>query len=1499
MVYIPRTMKTFLYLISVLCVSLSHGFAQSIVFSEIHYNPADGSDPAGLLVSGDEYEFLELHNAGPVDIDLLGAAMVEGISYTFTESTVVPAGGYLLLVTNRERFAERYPSVTGLAPGTYGGRLSNSGETLTLVDGLGEVLYSVTYKDSGGWPRRADGLGSSLVLLDLAGDPDDPANWSDSAVFHGQPGEPAQAAWTDVVLNEILAHSDLPEEDAIELKNLAPEPIDLSGWYLSDNPRYPTKYRITSGSPLPGGGYRVFYEYQFNANPPVDPDNIPFAISSFGEPVLLLAPHPLGLRLVDAVKVPATPNGISFGRYPDGEGSFTLLEVLTFGMTSYSTLAQFRLGQGAANSVPMVGTVVINEIMYHPATEPEEDFEYIELFNRGAEAVDLSGWVMRGVGLFTFPLGTTLDAGAYLVLASNPTALIAKYDLDPALVVGPFIGSLRNSGELLRLTNDNGAIIDYVEYNDVEPWPVAADGLGPSLERLTSGGRGDTSSNWQSSMATTDWVQLTWTQTVSGNSHDLRIWADYNGLIWLDDVSVRKVGDPTELVLNGEFEDGEAGWTALGNHARSRAEAGQGRAGTRGYGIGASFTRIIAPPTAYIYQGDPVDSHIRSEAIATEDGQEYVISLWLRRGSLGGTINVRFADVTRTMDFGHEGAPGAANTRTLPEPGPRIKNVTHAKDIVATEEENLVVADISGNPDLVELRYRVVGTNTYTFTAMDYQSVPMVAIGDDLYSGTLPGMTGNGAVLYHVRARNSALDYEVLSPRLDDPSRDWGYRVESNPIQTTLPDWQIYADGGPIVYPHALYACAVSPDGQVFPHAIVRHRGRTSSSDVNARRTGLALRTNKGSDYDAFFAPGQGGINFRHREDAYIAQHNRTVNEYLAYHLQRALGLVTPHTRHICLWIDGEPTITVELESPQTGFLDHHGLAPADYISRAGYTGRNRVDGNEALDNFNAMVWQLENVTGPDTAALVHSNLWLETLLLTTALNNIMSNGDQHARWNMFQHRRADNGLWTLYAWDTDIAFQGSTPMANGDTLLHMHPYYQTPDHGNMWNDEAAYPVTPTLFYPETGPGSLYTLSYRHRHQMNLWRLSQTLFTPEYLYPLLDQLVADVGPAFTEISVLPGHDGPGLFLTQVNNVKGFIADRHDWLYAGDWSDKDPDIWNAGRTYDPTAVVVSEIMIDPPAGPRYIELFNPTPESMDASWWRLDVGANSHRLPHGTLIAPFSYLVIAAAQIPLSLYYSELSDPAEMVQRNVGLPLWDHAFDALSRSEHRTRVVEIPALTLPLLGTTLSLHDWEGRVVCQVPYLSGPGWPDTSGASLELVTGQDPALASSWRRSFNIGTPGGANTADDDVDGDGLPDSWEQLLVDHFDHLHDIFDVLPENDEFGDGLTNWKKYVLNLDPTVAGAALLHIDRRDSAVEIRYPTAAPGDGFINRFYTLEWTPNLTDPAAWSIVESHRDQIGTGLPNIYIRDTPENGAIFRLRVNAQPARMAEWEALTEPVP
>src|SRR5882724_10451638 len=57
--------------------------------------------------------------------------------------------------------------------------------------------------------------------------------------------------------------------------------------------------------------------------------------------------------------------------------------------------------------------IVINEMMYNSATAETAD-EYVELFNKGTTAVDLTGWRLTNGIDFTFG-SRSLGAGQYVV----------------------------------------------------------------------------------------------------------------------------------------------------------------------------------------------------------------------------------------------------------------------------------------------------------------------------------------------------------------------------------------------------------------------------------------------------------------------------------------------------------------------------------------------------------------------------------------------------------------------------------------------------------------------------------------------------------------------------------------------------------------------------------------------------------------------------------------------------------------------------------------------------------------------------------------------------------------------------------------------------------------------------------------------------------------------------------------------------------------------------
>ena len=93
-------------------------------------------------------------------------------------------------------------------------------------------------------------------------------------------------------------------------------------------------------------------------------------------------------------------------------------------------------------------TVVISELMYH--SPHGRDYDYVELQNSDVSSVDISNWYFAGL-TFTFPPGSTIPGGGYVVVCANETAFSIAYPTVPAAAIfGDFLGSLETGGERRR-----------------------------------------------------------------------------------------------------------------------------------------------------------------------------------------------------------------------------------------------------------------------------------------------------------------------------------------------------------------------------------------------------------------------------------------------------------------------------------------------------------------------------------------------------------------------------------------------------------------------------------------------------------------------------------------------------------------------------------------------------------------------------------------------------------------------------------------------------------------------------------------------------------------------------------------------------------------------------------------------------------------------------------------------------------------------------------------
>ncbi|MCH9022572.1 MAG: lamin tail domain-containing protein, partial [Planctomycetes bacterium] len=308
--------------------------------------------------------------------------------------------------------------------------------------------------------------------------------WRASAYVKGSPGADDSSIIPDpgaIVINEVLAHSDTIPYDFIELYNTTGDPIDLDGWFLSDEDTNQTKYEIKTGDTvIPAGGYKVFYEDLHFGVPGDAGVNTAFALSENGEKVVLrsgLGGVLTGYRNAEAFG-PSGPD-IALGRYQKSTAS-------------HNFVAMSSNTPGGANAYPGVGPIVISEIMYHPFVRINA--EYIELINISSSTVTLydagnsAGWQMTdGIG-YTFPATpVTLDPSEVLLLVKDLAAFNSEFPSVP-VSVQKFewsLGSLSNGGERVQLAmpgevDGDGILqfvrVDRVTYDDQYFWPTEADG---------------------------------------------------------------------------------------------------------------------------------------------------------------------------------------------------------------------------------------------------------------------------------------------------------------------------------------------------------------------------------------------------------------------------------------------------------------------------------------------------------------------------------------------------------------------------------------------------------------------------------------------------------------------------------------------------------------------------------------------------------------------------------------------------------------------------------------------------------------------------------------------------------------------------------------------------------------------------------------------------------------------------------------------------------------
>jgi hypothetical protein len=712
--------------LSVMVLAGSAAFLQAdatLVFNEVMYHPAT-NEPA--------MEWVELYNQLAVDLDVSGWRISGEIDYTFPPNTRVPGRGFVVVSIDPAALG----AATGITNvvGPFAKRLSNSGGTLRLRNNNDRLVDQMTYGTEGDWPVAPDGAGPSLAKLDEDFGSSFPGNWGASRRIGGTPGTrndvpttnlpPAPATALPLAFNEISSATNA--QFWIELINYGPESVPLENFVLA---RFGSNYReyLLPAQTLAPGGFLVLDRaiVGFGADP--------------GDRVVLYAPEKTGV--IDAVVAKRFPRG----RSPDGTGAWLVPDVAT---------------PGASNRFHLSTEIVINEIMYQhkrfpsknglaPQPNPEE---WIELFNRGTNAVDLTNWQLTDAIQYVFPPGTTLGPGAYLVVAKDGAALRAKY---PEIeILGNFGGRLSSSGERLLLLDAIGNPADEVHYHSWGRWPRYPAGGGSSLELRDPHADNSKAEAWAASdeSGKSVWQSFSYRMVAQPSlvSAPDTQWREFllgllaAGECLIDDISVLQSpsGNPVQMIENGDFENGLAGWRVLGTHRNSRVIPEPGNSGNR-------VLHLIATGP---------QEHMHNHIVATlasgrsvVNGEVYEISFrakWLAGSSL---LNTRFwfNRAAKTSELAvpeFNGTPGARNSRYETNIGPALAQLRH-EPVVPPANASVTVSVVAEDPQGIgscQLFWSVNGG--------PFSSVPMTSRPGGLYIGIIPGYAAGTLVQFYVRA---------------------------------------------------------------------------------------------------------------------------------------------------------------------------------------------------------------------------------------------------------------------------------------------------------------------------------------------------------------------------------------------------------------------------------------------------------------------------------------------------------------------------------------------------------------------------------------------------------------------------------------------------------------------------------------------------------------------------------------------------------------------------
>lgn len=356
----------FILLVSSLVDAQNANNLNTVESSDLAINELMASNDTTTADQDGEYDdWVEFYNNGTSTIDLSGYFLSDDASnlalWTFPDGTTLEPDSYLIVWADNDQQAGLHANF----------KLSASGDAVILSDtdtmivdavffleqttdisyarvpnGTGEFQFSApTFEANNDAPTDCTNMGGDAdndgICADVDCDDDNPAVGemqtagttcddedittnddviqADGCTCAGTPLPPS-----DLVINELMAVNDTTVadqdgefDDWIELYNNGTSTIDLSGYFLSDDPSDPALWTFPDGTTLAPDDYLIIWaddqeQAGLHAN---------FKLSATGESLILSNANAV---MLDAVDYPEQTSDIAYARVPNGTGDFQL-----------------------------------------------------------------------------------------------------------------------------------------------------------------------------------------------------------------------------------------------------------------------------------------------------------------------------------------------------------------------------------------------------------------------------------------------------------------------------------------------------------------------------------------------------------------------------------------------------------------------------------------------------------------------------------------------------------------------------------------------------------------------------------------------------------------------------------------------------------------------------------------------------------------------------------------------------------------------------------------------------------------------------------------------------------------------------------------------------------------------------------------------------------------------------------------------------------------------